>query len=207
MSLKNLPSKGFTLIELLIVVAIIAILALIAVPNFMVAQTRSKVSRVYADLSTLATALEAYAVDYNAYPPVDNHLTKPFAERLVPVTTPIAYISGLPSDPFTKKADTYGGVGSPIDPQGNTYFYNTANNSLGTGSSSGFGPNRWSWSLSSPGPNQELNWPYYACGDTFARNGRYVIFVYDPTNGAISDGDIFTRGGAINRHLPGVDNR
>ncbi len=60
--------KGFTLIELLIVVAIIAILAAIAVPNFLEAQVRSKVSRVKSDQRSLATAIEAYFVDNNLYP-------------------------------------------------------------------------------------------------------------------------------------------
>ncbi len=61
-------AKGFTLIELLIVVAIIAILAAIAVPNFLEAQTRSRVSRVQADMRSAATALESYHIDHNAYP-------------------------------------------------------------------------------------------------------------------------------------------
>jgi prepilin-type N-terminal cleavage/methylation domain-containing protein len=59
--------KGFTLIELLIVVAIIAILAAIAVPNFLEAQVRSKVSRAKSDLRTIATGLEAYFTDFNMY--------------------------------------------------------------------------------------------------------------------------------------------
>ena len=61
--------KGFTLIELLIVVAIIAILAAIAVPNFLEAQIRSKVSRVKTDIRSLATAIESYSVDWNRPPP------------------------------------------------------------------------------------------------------------------------------------------
>ena len=61
--------SAFTLIELLIVVAIIAILAAIAVPNFLEAQVRSKVSRVKTDMRSLATAIEAYRLDHNVYPP------------------------------------------------------------------------------------------------------------------------------------------
>jgi len=60
--------RGFTLIELLIVVAIIAILAAIAVPNFLEAQVRAKVSRVRTDQRSLATAIESYYVDNNIYP-------------------------------------------------------------------------------------------------------------------------------------------
>ena len=60
--------KGFTLIELLIVVAIIAILAAIAVPNFLEAQTRAKVARCKTDMRTVVTALESYHIDNNKYP-------------------------------------------------------------------------------------------------------------------------------------------
>ena len=59
---------GFTLIELLIVVAIIAILSAIAVPNFMEAQVRAKASRARSDLRSLATAIESYRIDQNRYP-------------------------------------------------------------------------------------------------------------------------------------------
>jgi len=61
-------TRGFTLIELLIVVAIIAILAAIAVPNFLEAQTRAKVSRAKTDMRTISTALESYKIDTNKYP-------------------------------------------------------------------------------------------------------------------------------------------
>ena len=84
--------KAFTLIELLIVVAIIAILAAIAVPNFLEAQTRSKVSRMKSDMRSLATGLESYCVDNNKYPinPASGVLP---CYGLGLLSTPIAYMT------------------------------------------------------------------------------------------------------------------
>jgi len=66
--MKKYTQYGFTLIELLIVVAIIAILAAIAIPNFLAAQTRAKVSRAKEDLRSIGLALEAYRTDNETYP-------------------------------------------------------------------------------------------------------------------------------------------
>ncbi|CAN5403875.1 hypothetical protein BH09SUM1_BH09SUM1_17590 [soil metagenome] len=112
----NLKQRAFTLIELLIVVAIIAILAAIAVPNFLEAQTRAKSSRAKADMRTLATGLESYYVDYNSYPQCNDRATivaynnastttangaKQILEHL---TTPIAYLTTATfRDPFQTK--------------------------------------------------------------------------------------------------------
>lgn len=108
--------KAFTLIELLIVVAIIAILAAIAVPNFLEAQTRAKVSRSKADMRTLAIATEAYRVDNNKYPipsddtgvqvPLSTATTEFFETRTSTlITTPIAYVTGRLNEPFGGKGD------------------------------------------------------------------------------------------------------
>jgi len=56
---------GFTLVEIMIVVAIIALLAAIAVPNFLRARKRAQASRVLEDLRMLDAALDQYAVEKN----------------------------------------------------------------------------------------------------------------------------------------------
>lgn len=61
--------RAFTMIELLTVVATIAVLAAIAVPNFLEAQVRSKLSRTVSDMAVVSASLQAYFADYNAYPP------------------------------------------------------------------------------------------------------------------------------------------
>jgi general secretion pathway protein G len=101
---------GFTLIELLIVVAIIAILAAIAVPNFLEAQTRAKIARSVSDMRSLATAIESYHVDNNKMPKSDNpfgpngdYYSHWWGFTSSVITTPIAYITSIPTMPFTDK--------------------------------------------------------------------------------------------------------
>ncbi len=67
--------EGFTLIEVLVTVAVIAIMAAIAIPNFLQAQIRGKVARVVTDQSMIAAALDTYYVDYEQYP-FNNLLTE-----------------------------------------------------------------------------------------------------------------------------------
>src|SRR5271163_3107653 len=56
---------GFTLVEIMIVVAIIALLASIAVPNFLRARKRSQATRILEDLRVLDNATDEYAMENN----------------------------------------------------------------------------------------------------------------------------------------------
>jgi type II secretion system protein G len=60
---KKKGNKGFTLIELMIVIAIIAILAAILVPNFLKARAQGQLTACQSNLKNMGTALEMYSTD------------------------------------------------------------------------------------------------------------------------------------------------
>ena len=61
----NKNRGGFTLVEIMIVVAIIALLAAIAVPNFLRARKRSQATRILEDLRIIDSAIDQYAIETN----------------------------------------------------------------------------------------------------------------------------------------------
>jgi len=67
--MKSIPYRsthqGFTLVEIMIVVAIIALLASIAVPNFLRARKRSQASKILEDLRQIDNATDEYAIENN----------------------------------------------------------------------------------------------------------------------------------------------
>ena len=201
---------GFTLIELLIVVAIIAILAAIAIPNFLEAQTRAKVSRAKSDIRALALAVESYAVDHNAYPLAADEKGEPiipyppiglgpevFETRLSPrLTTPQAYVTSLYEDPFAARGPD---EEDPRIVEGSGYHYGNqdyafANNGLLEQTKFnifvymlGGQPQTIQYFISSHGPDIDHD-------DDEELIDPHAAVPYDPTNGSVSNGDIVRLG-------------
>ena len=61
----NTKRGGFTLVEIMIVVSIIALLASIAVPNFLRARKRAQATAVLEDLRMIDEAIDQYALENN----------------------------------------------------------------------------------------------------------------------------------------------
>lgn len=187
------PKKKSSLPVVLIVLGILFIvgicclsaLAAIAVPNFLEASVRSKVSRARVDMRSLATAIETYYVDNNAYPlhttdsslSINSHptmgasSTRPSFRILTQrgqqtLTTPIAYMISYFPDSF-----------APFE--GLTYCYYTD------------GPG---WILWSAGPDGDYDIvPERDYSSEIDQPSLHLLstVTYDPTNGTVSDGDIW----------------
>lgn len=180
--------KGFTLIELLIVVAIIGILAAIAVPNFMNAQIRAKISRAVSDMRNLETALEMYRVDFNIYPPWTKPRAQPTGDNIHPneirfyrLTTPISYIATIPSDPFVNFQDQSG-----YQLWGTAYDYTETVDPDVTWHANAYG---YMWRMNSWGP-EGINRCAGSCNSGPGCPGGVPRFLYHPSNGLTSVGDI-----------------
>ena len=60
--------RGFTLVEIMIVVAIIALLAVIAVPGFLRARKRTSATKILNDLRLIDSAVDQYALETSKVP-------------------------------------------------------------------------------------------------------------------------------------------
>ncbi len=60
---KRQGREGFTLVELMVVVAVIAILAAVAMPQFMSAGDKARTAKIKSDQQTIANAAQLYMVD------------------------------------------------------------------------------------------------------------------------------------------------
>lgn len=213
-------TRAFTLIELLIVVAIIGILAAIAVPNFLNAQLRAKIARNQSDMKSLVTAAMTLRVDKGFYP-VDNwdDDTALGCERLrndfngvgdggdcesrnqymvlAVLTSPIAYMSSLPNDPFfegptgERTMYRYGDYESSYRGESGTNQYNHNFNALKPGLAEPLGLRPLAldeFALIGSGPDKEFG---LAAGASDQVRG----VPYDISNGLVSVGDIVVRSG------------
>ncbi len=96
--------RGFTLIELMIVVAIIAILAGILIPNFVNARAQAQTAACESNLRSIATALELYYTDNQIYPVASGSAVQPSLFTANGVT----YLNTTPKDPAAQTgAATY----------------------------------------------------------------------------------------------------
>jgi general secretion pathway protein G len=101
---------GFTLVEILVVIIVIAVLATLVAPNVFRHVGRAKDATARAQIELLASAIEAYRLDNDAYPTTEQGLA---ALRTLPTADP------RPRDwrgPYLRRE-------VPVDPWGHPYLY------------------------------------------------------------------------------------
>lgn len=210
--------QGAALIQVLIGVALAGALLAAAAPNFQESRSRTSVSRARAEMRAIATALENYAADQGGYPFCNNFgpalassftMGQPILEVL---TTPVAYLTGtaILRDPYPQEFRRSGATAaglyqsspvpiSPADQQAAFYTYiyqswNTMGRTSVPPDAFGVGGPATAWLLHSAGPDHTI----HNLGGVLANDYNIdepMNLMYDPTNGTVSFGCIYTTGG------------
>ncbi|OJH34301.1 type IV pilin protein [Cystobacter ferrugineus] len=132
--------RGFTIIEFMIVVAMLSLLAVIAIPNFLKRQTLSKQAEAKANLKTWFSAQRAYHEEYGRYsesvhevgflPERGNRYAYYFANAITCITRQASGVIDPPNaNCITVDVAEFPGAlrPDPVEPTGITYAGEGAN--------------------------------------------------------------------------------
>ncbi len=190
---------------------IISILAAIAVPNYLNAQMRAKVTAIISDMRTMKIALQAYRVDNEDYPyrrNSDHDPDLPYTPQVPEMqtrlthmsvlTTPVSYLASIPVDILDIYTPYPFNVIDYYDKLQASWLVNTGKVFSG---SREHGPEDVGWILVSVGPDgylgENINQECGSCPSRFILRGT-VRRAYDPTNGTVSTGNIYS--GLLHNH-------
>ncbi|WP_372707489.1 type II secretion system major pseudopilin GspG [Brevundimonas sp.] len=104
---RSAPRQGFTLVEMIVVMAIIALVAVMIVPNVIGRPDQARVTVAKTDLRTTAAALRMYRLDNGDYPTTEQGLKalveKPTAVPVPAGWNPEGYLPEAPQDPWGRE--------------------------------------------------------------------------------------------------------
>ena len=193
--------SGFTLADVIITAIIIGILIVTIAPNFFHVHGNRRIARAKCDMKSLSMVLESFYIDNNSYPPMDtdkirmrrqykgcedtpcgcavidiSHIMIGTAgDKRIYLTTPVAYISSLPSDPFRTNCGY--GYGS----NGQSYYILTC-----------WGPDRRDSSGKELDEREYTGAQFHDIDRAAFRTAPFTLsqLTYEPSNGMNSAGDI-----------------
>lgn len=208
--------SGLLMVEIALVVVLVAIFALVALPNYLENRTRTNLAGARSDLRHLDLALQAYVADYQAEPRTDvpggpsPAYSSWWGYSAHLLTTPTAYLATLPVEPFTDQINY--AMWRAMDTK-----HNNARNQPYIYIRNTYIP--WTWlpgQVCSNNPNLpkigipsqfhdlagRSAWIFYSCGpDGLGGTVWATPEFYDPSNGTASFGDIIRFGeGNANDH-------